>query len=312
MAAARTPFPHALPVANSQLRGQVSATMSDERRQRDGSDWEDPEWEDDQDGIDEDSGNPKAMGFLDHLDELRWTLAKSAGVFLIAALLVAFFLKDFASLLNWPLRSAMGESGLLDGLVTTSPTAVFSVLVQLCFLGGLGLSLPFILYFIAQFVAPALTRRELKLLKPVCLACLGLFLGGAFFSYLVLVPGVIRFSVSLNEMLGLQLLWSADRYYNMLVWMTVGIGMAFQFPMVICLLVYLGLVTTEKLRSGRPYAIVAFFVAGMTLTATWDPVTQTMVALPMWGLYEIAIIVGRQMEKRRADELAEAGVDGPA
>ncbi len=279
--------------------------MSDDRDEEDSSD----DWED---GDEEISGDRKAMGFLDHLDELRWVVAKCAAVFLGAALLVAFFLKDFASLLNWPLRSAIGESGLMEGLVTTSPTAVFAVLVQLCFLGGLGLSLPFILYFIARFVAPALTKRELKLLKPVCIACLGLFLGGAFFSYLVLVPGVIRFSVSLNEMLGLQLLWSADRYYNMLVWMTIGIGMAFQFPMVICLMVYLGLVTTDKLRSGRPYAIVGFFVAGMTLTATWDPVTQTMVALPMWGLYEIAIIVGRRMERKREDELSEADLDGPA
>ncbi len=251
------------------------------------------------------SGKGKAMGFLDHLDELRWMLAKCAAAFVLAALLVAFFLPNFATLLNWPLRTASVDSDLADTLVTTSPTAVFSVLIQLCFLGGLGLSLPFILYFIAGFVAPALTKRELKLLKPVCIGCLALFLGGAFFSYFALLPGVIRFSVSLNEMLGYQLLWSADRYYSMLVWMTIGIGMAFQFPMVICLLVYMGMVTTEKLRSGRPYAIVLFFIAGMTLTATWDPVTQTMVALPMWGLYELSIIVGKWMERKRAEELAE-------
>ncbi len=254
-------------------------------------------------------GEGRAMGFLDHLDELRGVLIKSIIAFVSAAALIAFFLRDFATILNWPLTRSLGDSGLMDSLITTSPMAVFAVLVQLCFLGGLGLSLPFILYFVARFVAPALTARELKLLKPVCLACFVLFLGGALFSYFVLVPGVIRFSVSFNEMLGLQLFWSADRYYNMLVWMMIGIGTAFQFPMVICLLVYADVINTEQLRAGRAYAIVGFFVAGMMLTATWDPLTQTMVALPMWGLYEISIIVGRRMERIRARELAEQGLD---
>ncbi len=259
----------------------------------------------------DESGGQKAMGFLDHLEEMRGVLIKSLTVFVLAAVLVAFFLRDFATVLNRPLRLAIGEGGgLVDGLVTTSPMAVFSVLVQLCFLGGLGLSFPFILYFVARFVAPALTSREMKLLRPVCLGCFILFLGGALFSYFVLVPGVIRFSVSLNEMLGLQLLWSADRYYNMLVWMMIGIGAAFQFPMVICLLVYTGVINTRQLRNGRPYAIISFFVAGMMLTATWDPLTQTLVALPMWGLYEISILVGRRMEWVRERELAEQGLEG--
>ncbi len=269
-----------------------------------GDNWLDQEAEEAEDtGESGSGGEGKAMGFLDHLDELRGVLIKSAIAFVSAAALIAFFMRDFATILNRPL------SGYLDNLITTSPMAVFAVLVQLCFLGGLGLSLPFILYFVARFVAPALTTRELKLLKPVCLACFFLFLGGALFSYFVLVPGVIRFSVSLNEMLGLDLLWSADRYYNMLVWMMIGIGAAFQFPMVICLLVYADVVTTEQLRVGRPYAIVGFFIAGMMLTATWDPLTQTMVALPMWGLYEISILVGRRMERVRARELAEQGFD---
>lgn len=253
------------------------------------------------------SGNMKVMGFLDHLEELRWVLIKSAAIFVIAVAIVAFFMKDFSAILNWPLKSSLGDrSGLVDGLVTHSPLAVFSVLVQIGFLGALGLSLPFMLYFSADFIAPALTKKERTVLLPTCIASLSLFLLGASFSYFVLVPGVISFSLSLNEMLGFELIWAADRYYNMLVWMILGIGLCFEFPLIVCILVYLGVLRTETLRAQRRLMIVLFFVAGMIITPTWDPMTQTLVAVPMWILYEISIIIGVRMERKRNADLDEA------
>ena len=244
------------------------------------------------------------MSFLDHLEELRWTLFKCAGVFFVGVVLVGAFLKVAANFLNWPLERAEAALSMeMAGLITTSPMAVFSVLIQVCFLGGFGLSLPFMLVFLARFIAPALKKEEISMLAPACLAAFLLFLAGAAFSYLFLVPEALKFSMRLNQALGFATLWTADRYYGLLVWTIVGMGFCFQFPLVVYMLVYMRAVTTEKLTKARPYMIVGFFIVGMILTPTWDPVTQTMVALPMWLLYELSLILARKLEARRIREI---------
>jgi sec-independent protein translocase protein TatC len=246
----------------------------------------------------------KAMGFLDHLEDLRWTLFKCLAVFLIAIVGVAIFLKGFSAALNWPLERAMQDAGMDgQGLFMTSPMGVFSVLIQVCFLGGLGLSLPFILFFLGQFVAPALKKEELVLLLPACFAGFLLFLAGAAFSYFFIVPEALKFSIRLNQMLGFEILWSADRYYSLLVWTILGMGFCFQFPLIVYVLVYLRVVSVARLRTARPYMIVVFFFMGALLTPTWDPVTQTMVALPMWILYEISLFLAKKLEAKRLREL---------
>ena len=114
------------------------------------------------------------MSFLAHLEDLRGTLIRCIVALFIACFSVMGFLKYFASLLNWPLQIALGPNAE-EGLITTSPMAVFSVILQISFLGGFALSLPFILYFVARFVAPGLTDKELSALKPGCFFALVLF-----------------------------------------------------------------------------------------------------------------------------------------
>ena len=240
-----------------------------------------------------------SMGFLDHLEELRWTIGKSLIVFAVIFVLMAVFLKDVSQVLNWPLNRAFANAGEQSGLVTTSPMAVFSVYLQVCFLGGLFGSLPFVLYFLGRFVAPALNEREARVLLPACIVSFILFIAGGLFAYLVLVPSAIRVSVYFNALLGFELIWSADRYYGLLVWMVLGMGAAFQFPMVIQILVYLGIVDVPKLKSIRRIMIVVFFVISAIITPTPDPLTQTMVAGPMIILYEVSIYVAGRVARAR-------------
>ncbi len=101
------------------------------------------------------------MSFLEHLEDLRGTLIRCLVTLFIACFFVMGFLKYFASLLNWPLQIALDEN-VEEGLITTSPMAVFSVILQVSFLGGFALSLPFILYFVARFVAPGLTKKGIE------------------------------------------------------------------------------------------------------------------------------------------------------
>ncbi|MEX2382201.1 MAG: twin-arginine translocase subunit TatC [Opitutales bacterium] len=247
-----------------------------------------------------------AMGFLDHLEELRWTLFKCAAAFFVAVVIIGVFLKGASEVMNMPYERATAALGIESGgLFMTSPMGVFSVLIQVCFVGGLGLSLPFMLFFLGRFVAPALKKEEIGMLLPACFVAFILFLSGAAFSYFFIVPEALKFSIRLNQMLGFEIIWSADRYYGLLVWTVLGMGFCFQFPLIVYILVYLRIVTTDKLIKVRPYMIVFFFVMGMILTPTWDPVTQTMVAVPMWLLYELSLFLARRLERRRINELED-------
>ena len=247
------------------------------------------------------------MGFLDHLEDLRWTLIKCAVVFGLFVTLIAYFVDDFARVLGWPLeRVRLDYPKMNTELITNSPMAVFSVIIDICLIGGLVLSLPFFLFFIGQFIAPALTKRELKVLLPTCTSAVLLFLGGASFGYFLLTPSTIRVSYELNLLLHYTVMWTADRYYSLLLWLVLGMGAAFEFPLLIVLAVYMGFITVATLRKYRRHAIVVIFIIAAVVTPTPDPFNQTLFALPLIVLYEVAIFVGSQLKRRRKDDIIEA------
>jgi sec-independent protein translocase protein TatC len=246
----------------------------------------------------------KAMGFLEHLEDLRMTLIKCAVVFGVIVTAIAYFVDDFSKALSWPLEKVRTEfPKMATDLITNSPMGVFSVIIDICLIGGFVISLPFFLFFIGQFVAPALTKREMKVLLPTCASATLLFLGGASFGYFLLTPSTIRVSYQLNEMLGYTVMWTADRYYSLLMWLVLGMGAAFEFPLLIVLAVYMGLIQVATLRKYRRHAIVVIFIIAAVVTPTPDPLNQTMFALPLIVLYEVAIFVGSQLKRRRKDEL---------
>lgn len=240
------------------------------------------------------------MGFLDHLEELRGTLIKCAVVFAIFVTVIAYQLEEARHILSWPLDQAKTEfPDLKMELTTNSPMGVFTVIINICLIGGVVLSLPFWLFFLGQFIAPALTRRELRVILPTGLAAFLLFLGGAAFGYFLLTPSTIRVSFELNQLLGFTVLWTADKYYSLLMWMVLGMGAAFEFPLLVVLAVYMGLVEVATLRKYRRHAIVVMFVIAAIVTPTPDPLNQCLFALPLIVLYELAILVAAQLGKRR-------------
>ena len=243
----------------------------------------------------------KSMGFFQHLEELRWTLIKCAVVFVIFAALIGFFLKEFNNALLWPLHQVQAENPKLTfDLGTTSILEGFNVVIQLCCSGGLVLSVPFFLFFIGQFVAPALTPKELKVVLPLCLSAFMLFLIGAAFGFFLLVPSTVRVATEINDLFGFVMRWTPGSYYSLLIWLVFGVGAAFEFPLVIVLLIYLGLMTVDFLRKYRRHAIVVIFIVAAIVTPTPDPFTQTMFAVPLYLLYELSIVVGARVQKRRA------------
>ncbi len=242
-------------------------------------------------------------GFWGHMEDLRKTLLKCAFSLIIGFCIVGGFFPFFAKALNWPLQQAFSQNPhLLQGLVTTSPMGVFSVLLQIFFLGGLALSFPAMLFFIAQFIAPGLTIREKKIILPGCLAILGLFLLGGLFSYFFILPTTLSVAIHLNEMFGFQLIWSAPNYYGLVVWMTLGVGLCFEFPVAIVILSLLGFIQSDRLCQWRKMMFVVILIVSAFITPGGDPFSLLILALPLYFLYEAAILICKHIDRKRALE----------
>jgi len=139
----------------------------------------------------------------------------------------------------------------------------------------------------------------LKMVLPVGFSSVLLFLAGCTFSFFLLVPSTIRVSLELNQLFNYVPRWTPAAYFSLLTWLVLGVGASFQFPLLIILAVYLGLLEIATLRKYRRHAVIVIFVIAAIVTPTPDPFTQAMFAAPLYLLYEIAIIVGSRITKRR-------------
>ncbi|WP_043589477.1 twin-arginine translocase subunit TatC [Geminisphaera colitermitum] len=269
------------------------------------------EWEDEEDEAASDiAPGERPMGFFDHLEELRWTIVKCVVAFGVFAAGIGVFLRQANQVLLWPLHRVQAENAAVElDLGTRSVMESFTIVIQMCGLGGLVMALPFMFFFVGQFIRPALNDREVRLVLPVCLSALGLFVVGAGFSFFFLVPSTIRVSVELNELFGFVMRWTPEAYYSLLLWLVLGVGAAFEFPLLIVVLVWMGVLSTRRLIGWWRHSLLVIFIISAIVTPTPDPVTQTALAVPLYGLYWLAVLVASRVEKRRAAKVAaeEAG-----
>ncbi|TVP80688.1 MAG: preprotein translocase subunit TatC [Puniceicoccaceae bacterium] len=249
----------------------------------------------------------EGMSFLEHLEDFRWTVGRSLLAFFIGIALAAIFIGSIANWLKYPLTFAYGSAELAsENLITYRPMGVISVFIQIAFLSGLTLSMPFVLYFMAAFVAPGLTDKERAVVRPACFAAFVLFVSGVLFAFFVILPLTLAFSVRLNMYFGFDLLWAATDYYNMVVWFSLTTGAFFQFPLIIVILVFLGVIPVQKLRDHRRIVFVGLMVFSAFLTPGGDFVSLPITTCCMYALYELAIWVGARVEKKkREQELAD-------
>jgi sec-independent protein translocase protein TatC len=251
------------------------------------------------------SPREKPMTFWEHLEELRGTIIKSVVTLVVFAILIAIFIRRFSQVLLWPLNTVKTHyPGEQLNLVTTSMLEPFTMIIQLCLMGSFTLSVPFILFYIAQFVAPALTEKETRAVLPLCISALVLFLLGAAFGFFLLMPSTVRISIELSRAFDLAFMWTVGKYYGTLAWLVLGVGATFQFPLIIIVLVWLGILTTDFLRKYRRHAIVVIFVLAAIVTPTPDPFNQTLFAIPLYALFEISVFISSRIEKRRAAQAA--------
>lgn len=240
------------------------------------------------------------MGFFDHLEELRWTLVKGAAVYLVFAVLIGIYLKEFNDALMWPFNHIRAEHPtMVLELGTTSIMEGFNIVIQMCLFGAIPPAAPFVLFFLGQFISPALTRKEMKLIIPTGLSAILLFLIGCAFGFFLLIPSTLRISIETNQLFGFVMRWTPDSYYTLLTWLVLGVGASFEFPLLIVLAVHMGILSVATLRKYRRHAIVVIFIIAAIVTPTPDPITQTFFSIPLYILYELAILAGARVEKNR-------------
>ena len=248
------------------------------------------------------------MSFLDHLEEFRWTLGRSALAFVVGILVVVYFHKDISVLLQLPLNTAYGSAEVASkNLITYKAMGVIMVLLQIALLGGLTLSMPFMLYFVGSFIAPGLTEKERRILRPACFAAFLLFIMGVLFAFYIILPLALGFTVRLNQHLGFDIFWAASDYYNMVVWFSLGIGAFFQFPLIVVILVFIGVLSTATLKRVRRAVFVGLMVFSALVSPGGDPLSLGVTTGFMYLLYELAIWIGGRLEaKKLAEEEARA------
>lgn len=216
------------------------------------------------------------MSLFDHLDELRTRIFLSLGAVLVGVVACFIFVKPLVQWLQVPAGTVK--------FLQLSPGEFFFVSVKVAGYSGILVMSPFILYQIIQFVLPGLTRRERRLLGPVVLGSSVLFVAGLGFAYYALIPAALKFFVSYGADV-VEQLWSIDKYFEFVLLLMFSTGLAFQIPIIQVVLGFLGIVSSEQMLKGWRFVILGAMVLGAVLTPSTDPLTQSLLAGAVLGLY---------------------------
>lgn len=233
--------------------------------------------------------------FIAHLIELRKRLMRSGIVLLVVFVCLFPWASDLYALLAQPLLAKLPKGGQM---IATDVTTPFFVPLKVALMAAFLISLPYILYQLWRFVAPGLYEHEKRMVAPLIFASTVLFFCGMAFAYFVVFPVVFGF-ITAAAPIGVAVMTDIDKYLSFVLSMFMAFGITFQVPVAVVLLVRMGVVTVAKLREVRPYVIVGAFVVGAIFTPP-DVVSQLMLALPLWLLYEAGIVVAgftRPLEK---------------
>jgi sec-independent protein translocase protein TatC len=242
-------------------------------------------------------GGLETKPFLAHLEDLRWTIIRCAGALAVGVVICAFTAKQILAALYVPYRQAGRDPKDLFNFGVVDP---FSIHMEISIFGGVILSLPFLLYFIGQFLLPALTPREKRFLLPIFMAGTGLFMVGVTLCYCFVLRATLVFFIAYSGYLGFSTMWTAKGLIDFEVQMLVGFGLAFELPLVILVLNLLGIVSAEQLASKRRHAAFFIVVAACCIIPSVDYFSLTLLSVPMYLLYELCIVIARIVEKRRA------------
>lgn len=237
-------------------------------------------------------GQEKKLSITEHLLELRSRLIKSTialGVGIVISFPLAFYIFD--------ILKSRAPSDM--NLVFINVTEMFGTYMKVALYCGIALSLPYLIYQLVMFLAPALKDREKRYLYLSMPLVVVLFAAGVCFAYFIFLPPALKFLLTFGSDIA-QPMITVSNYVSVLVRLLLAVGLVFEIPLVITLLAKLGVVSPQKLAKGRKWAILAAFVLGAIITPTVDPVNQTLIAAPIIVLYELSIWLAKLAYPKKA------------
>lgn len=242
----------------------------------------------------------ESQPLITHLVELRNRLLRSFICVLAVFCCLVYWANDIYTLLATPLTDSLPEGATM---IATNVATPFFTPIKLTIVVSVFLSVPFILYQIWAFVAPALYKQEKRLVYPLLVSSTLLFYCGVAFAYYVVFPLVFGFLTSTAPD-GVTMATDISSYLDFVLTIFMAFGICFEVPVAIILLCWAGVTTPKDLKSKRPYIIVSAFVIGMFLTPP-DIFSQTLLAIPMYLLFEVGIISAKFYTPKDGEEPSE-------
>lgn len=262
------------------------------------------------------------MSFLDHVEDLRWHLVRSAFVIMVLAGF-AFVYKEilFDVIILGPTRPDfptytalcyishswdMGETLCFTEfnfkLITVGVTDQFTMHMWAAFVAGLVAGFPYLLWELWKFIRPALKAKEVKAAKGFIFYASMLFLMGVAFSYYIVSPMAIYFLGNYQVSEKVEVMFSLDSYTSVVTTLVLLMGIVFELPIIIYFLARFGIMSSDFMKRHRKHAVIVILIAAAVITPTTDVFSQMLVAFPLWLLFEVSILVAKRVERKRAEQ----------
>ncbi|HTE01701.1 MAG TPA: twin-arginine translocase subunit TatC [Mucilaginibacter sp.] len=263
------------------------------------------------------------MSFFGHLEELRWHLIRSAlAIVVITIVVFVFYSWIYDNIIMapskpsfWTFRMMCDLGAMLHRdmcpnkinihLINTEMAGQFTLMIDSSLMIGLVLGIPYVLYEIWRFIKPALHEKERKAANGFVFYTSALFITGVLFGYFVITPISLNFLAGFTVSASIENLFSIDSYISSVATLTLATGLVFELPILVYILASLGIMTPKFMRETRRYAIVIILIVAAVVTPTPDMLTMTVVAIPLFLLYELSISVAGRVEKRRKKRTEE-------
>jgi sec-independent protein translocase protein TatC len=228
-----------------------------------------------------------------HLTELRDRLLRALLAVLVVFICLFPFANEIYGFVSQPLRALLPEGATMIATEVASP---FLTPFKLTLVAAIFIAIPYVLYQIWSFIAPGMYRHEKRLAIPLLASSVLLFYAGAAFAYYVVFPLIFGFFTSVGPD-DIAIMTDINSYLNFVLKLFFAFGIAFEIPIAAVILIWAGITTPDDLVKKRPYIIVGCFVFGMLLTPP-DVISQALLAVPMWILFEIGVFFGRFIQRR--------------
>jgi sec-independent protein translocase protein TatC len=253
----------------------------------------------------------KEMTFVQHLVELRDILLRSVIAILVVFISLFPFANEVYSFIAAPIISVLPEGGNIIAIGVISP---FLTPLKMALIMAVYIAMPYLLYQIWKFIAPALYRREKQMVVPLVISSTILFYAGLLFSFYVVFPVIFGFLSDIGPST-VDFTPDIQYYLDFVLKVSFAFGVAFEVPIATILLIMFGATTIENLKKNRPYVVIGAFILGMLLTPP-DIISQTLIAIPMWLLFEAGLIFAplfsRKDDKTEPDDTDPSNPDKPS